>query len=363
MTTNLPASVFARLKNQAKANGQDLQYVLFRYANERLLYRLSAVPESHHFVLKGATMFLVWTGRTHRATKDIDLLGYGDPSPERLIALFRKVAAVPCDEDGVVFDVDSVASAPIREGLEYGGVRITMRGCLDQAKLAIQIDIGFGDVVDPEPVEIDIPTMLPIIAPRLRTYPREVVLAEKLQAMVNLGRENSRMKDFYDVWLLLRTVTFDERLEQAIGATFARRRTPLPATLPDAFSDAFAADPAKRTQWTAFLRRSMSEEHPDLQEVIPAIRQGVWPLIQAERSRALPLGAVEQHLREREGEHVAGRATAKLATFLGDDGMLWVERGVVRDRKLAQGESLAELTRSSEEMGLYDLPPGPLKGE
>lgn len=128
MTTNIPASVFARLKNWAKANRQDLQYVLLRYGNERILYRLSALPESHAFVLKGATMFLAWTGSTHRATKDIDLLGYGDPSPERLVALFRLVAAVPCDDDGVVFDADSVESAPIREGLEYGGVRITVRG-------------------------------------------------------------------------------------------------------------------------------------------------------------------------------------------------------------------------------------------
>ena len=357
MTTNIPASVFARLKNWAKANRQDLQYVLFRYANERILYRLSAVPEAHAFVLKGATMFLAWTGSTHRATKDIDLLGYGDPSPERLVALFRRVAAVPCDDDGVVFDADSVESAPIREGLEYGGVRITVRGRLDSAALSVQIDVGFGDVVDPDPVDIELPTLLPIAAPRLRSYPREVVLAEKLQAMVNLGRENSRMKDFYDVWLLLGTVTFDERLGQAIGSTFARRRTPLPASMPDALTDEFAADPAKRTQWAAFLRRSMSEQRPELAEVIAAIRAGIWPVLQAERGRALPLAAVEQHLREREGDYAGNRAAARLVTFTGADGAPWVERGVLRDRKLAQGEALAELTRLSQEMGLYDDPP------
>ncbi len=304
-------------------------------------------------MLKGATMFLAWTGSTHRATKDIDLLGYGDPSPERLVALFRRVAAVPCDDDGVVFDANGVESAPIREGLEYGGVRITMRGRLDSAALSVQVDVGFGDVVDPAPVDIE----LPIAAPRLRSYPREVVLAEKLQAMVNLGREKSRMKDFYDVWLLLGTVTFDERLGQAIGSTFARRHTPLPASVPDALTDEFAADPAKRTQWAAFLRRSMSDQHPELAEVIASIRAGIWPVLQAERGRALPLSTVEQHLREKEGDYAGNRAAARLVTFTGADREQWVERGVLRDRKLAQGEVLAELTRLSQEMGLYDDPP------
>lgn len=354
MTTNISASVFARLKNWAVANRQDLQYVLFRYANERFLYRLSAVRESHAFVLKGATMFLVWAGAPHRATKDIDLLGFGDPSPERLVALFRRIAAVPCAEDGVVFDIESVVSAPIREGLEYGGVRVTVRGRLASAALSVQVDIGFGDVVDPAPVNIELPTMLSLVAPRLRAYPREVVLAEKLQAMVNLGRENSRMKDFYDVWLLLQTVSFDERLDQAIGSTFARRRTPLPESMPDAFSDAFAADPSKLVQWTAFLRRSMSAERPELPDVISAIRDGLWPVLQAERARAVPLAGVVQHLREREGDVEAERTVAGLVSFLGPDGQRWVERGVLRDGNLARDEALAELTRLSQEMGLYD---------
>jgi predicted nucleotidyltransferase component of viral defense system len=358
MSANLPASVFARLKNWAKTNGQDLQYVLFRFANERILYRLSVSPDSNAFVLKGATMFLVWTGRTHRATKDIDLLGFGDPSPERLVALFREVAAVNCEEDGIVFDIESVESAPIREGLEYGGVRITMRGKLDKAALSVQVDIGFGDVVDPAPVEIELPTMLPLAAPRLRTYPREVVLAEKLQAMVNLGRENSRMKDFYDVWLLLRSGELGDELGQAIGATFARRRTPLPAALPDAMTDDFAGDPTKKTQWNAFLRRAMSEERPELGEVVAAIRSSLWPVLQAERGRALPLAMVERHLRGEEGEHAAGRAAAGLASFVGDDGRVWVERGVLRDRRHVMDEALAELTRSAQEMGFYDPPVG-----
>ena len=277
MTTNIPASVFARLKNWARANGQDLQYVLFRYANERILYRLSISSERRSFVLKGATLFLAWNGRSHRVTRDIDLLGYGDPAPERLAELFRLVATVPCDEDGVVFDPSSVAVSPIREELEYGGVRVTMRARLDRADLPVQIDVGFGDVV--QPVEMALPTILPLPAPRLRAYPPEVVVAEKLEAMVRLGRENTRLKDFYDVWLLLRSVPFDARLQQAIEATFARRGTVTSSELPDALSDAFADDPVKQAQWATFLRRAMTDERPALGEVIAVIRGALWPLL------------------------------------------------------------------------------------
>lgn len=317
---NIPASIFAHLKKWAKIQGQDLQYVLFRYANERILYRLSVSPEAHNFVLKGATMFLVWNGRVHRVTKDIDLLGYGDPDPERLAALFREIAVTPCEEDGMVFDPATLEVTPIREELEYGGVRVTMRARLGRADLPVQMDVGFGDAVDPRPIEIELPTMLTLPVPRLRAYPREVVLSEKLEAMVRIGRENSRMKDFYDVWLLLQTAGFDETLGQSIGATFARRATPLPAQLPDALSDDFADDPIKQTQWKAFLRRSMTDEKPVLSVVVAAIRDRLWPVIQAERALAVPFSSVSE-------------GTKKLATFIGEDGALWVERGVVRDQK------------------------------
>lgn len=270
--------MFARLKNWAKANGQDLQYVLFRHANERILYRLSISSERQRFVLKGATLFLAWNGRSHRVTREIDLLGYGDPAPERLADLFRLVATVPCAEDGVVFDPSSVQVSPIREEMEYGGVRVTMRARLDRADLPVQIDVGFGDVV--RPVELGLPTILPIPAPRLRAYPPEFVVAEKLEAMVRLGRENTRLKDFYDVWLLLRTVPFDERLQQAIAATFTRRGTSLSSELPDALSDAFADDPTKQAQWLTFLRRAMTDERPPLGEVIVLLRDALWPLLQ-----------------------------------------------------------------------------------
>lgn len=273
MTANRAASVLARLKNRARADGEDLQYVLVRYANERLLYRLSVSEAGRAFVLKGATLFLGWHGRVHRVTRDIDLLGFGDPSPAHLEEVFRAVAAHPFEDDAVVFDPASVRAEPIREGMAYGGVRVTIRGRLDRADLAVQVDVGFGDAVEPAPVVMDLPTLLDLPAPRLRAYPREVVIAEKVEAMVRLGRENSRMKDFYDVWLLLRTVPADERLAATLRATFARRGTPLPIEVPDAWSDAFASDPMKRTQWSAFLRRALTAEQPSLGEVVGVLRE------------------------------------------------------------------------------------------
>ena len=234
-------------------------------------------------MLKGATLFLAWNGQSHRVTRDIDLLGYGDPAPERLAELFRLVATVPCDEDGVVFDPRSVQVSPIREEIEYGGVRVTMRARLDRADLPVQIDVGFGDAV--QPVEMALPTILPLPAPRLRAYPPEVVVAEKLEAMVRLGRENTRLKDFYDVWPLLRSVPFDARLQQAIEATFARRGTVTSSKLSDALSDAFADDPVKQAQRAAFLRRAMTDERPPLSEVITVIRGALWPLFGGAGSR------------------------------------------------------------------------------
>ena len=156
-------------------------------------------------------------------------------------------------------------------------MRVTMRARLDRADLPVQIDVGFGDVV--RPVEMALPTILPLLAPRLRAYPPEVVVAEKLEAMVRLGRENTRLKDFYDIWLLLRTVQFDERLQQAIEATFERRGTSISSVLPDALSEAFAEDPVKQAQWLAFLRRSMTDEKPPLGEVVMVIRGALWPLL------------------------------------------------------------------------------------
>jgi predicted nucleotidyltransferase component of viral defense system len=229
---NLAASVRQRLFNLAKQRGDDFQILLTRYAVERLLYRLSQSPHSSQFLLKGATLFTLWGGGPYRSTRDLDLLGSGDRSVQRLEGVFRDICAVQVEPDGLRFAAETVEGDEIREDLEYGGVRVILIANLERARIQIQVDIGFGDVVTPPPEDVEFPTILDFPAPHLRAYRRETVVAEKFQAMVMLGVANSRMRDFYDVWLLSRRFEFNGMpLSQAIKGTFARRRTPYPRKL------------------------------------------------------------------------------------------------------------------------------------
>lgn len=251
--TNLGASVRARLLKLSKANGQGFDLVLTRFALERLLYRLSQSPHADRFVLKGAMLMMSWFNDPHRGTRDLDLLGFGDPGEEAMLATFRDILSQEV-EDGVLFDPDTLRVDRIREQLEYGGLRLRALASVGGARINLTIDIGFGDALEPEPEVVDYPVMLDLPAPRLRAYARETVIAEKFQAMVALGRANSRMKDFYDVWILSRSFSFDDdRLARAIAATFARRETPIPDEVPDALTPGFAADEQKQRQWRAFV--------------------------------------------------------------------------------------------------------------
>jgi hypothetical protein len=194
-----------------------------------------------------------WFDEPHRPTRDLDLLGFGDPDPGVMLAAFREICAIELD-DGVAFDLKALGVDRIREELEYGGLRIKTNADVGGARVRVAIDIGFGDVVEPGFVETELPVLLDLPPPRLRTYPREAVIAEKFQAMVALGRANSRMKDFYDIWLLARTHVFGgDAQPRAIAATFARRKTEIPVEPPDALIPAFASDPAKVAQWNAFI--------------------------------------------------------------------------------------------------------------
>jgi predicted nucleotidyltransferase component of viral defense system len=186
--------VFQRLLNQAKSRGEDFNFVLLRYGTERLLYRLSVSPYAGEFILKGASLFLVWKGQTYRVTKDTDLLGFGSADPDRISAVFKNICRIPCEEDGMMFMPDTVGAIPIREEQEYDGIRVTLTGMLHRARISLQVDIGFGDVVTPAPERIEFPTLLDAPAPRLRAYSRYTMVAEKLEAMVRLGMANSRMK-------------------------------------------------------------------------------------------------------------------------------------------------------------------------
>jgi predicted nucleotidyltransferase component of viral defense system len=255
--TNLPASIRQRLLNLSRDRGEDFNLTLTRYGVERLLYRLSQSERADHFVLKGALLLALWTGRLQRPTRDLDLLGCGDNSQEALTQLFRDICIADVPADGLTFHPDSVRVTEIREDQEYGGQRVQMTATLGNARINLQVDIGFGDVITPATDEMEYPSLLGLPCPRIRAYPKETVIAEKLEAMVVLGMVNTRMKDFYDVWMMSRELQFDGRtLTQAIQATFQRRRSELPHTSPTAFTDEFAGNYDKGRQWNAFLSRN-----------------------------------------------------------------------------------------------------------
>jgi hypothetical protein len=246
--------VQVRLARHAKAINVDPNLVLTRYAVERFLYRLSRSQHVDRFVLKGALLLLVWLGETLRPTRDADLLGFGALSDDSLVQIFRDVCAIDVEPDAVTYHPGTVALVPIREEDAYGGRRVTVRANLGTARLTVQIDVGIGDAVTPEPRWLEYPSLLGMPRPRLRAYPREVVVAEKVHAMVLLGARSSRMKDYFDVHALLREGRMDTAdLAGAIAATFTRRRTAIPEGLPGGLSDAFASDPTKQAQWRAFL--------------------------------------------------------------------------------------------------------------
>jgi predicted nucleotidyltransferase component of viral defense system len=239
------------------SHGEDANLILTRYGLERFLYRLAHSEYVGQFVLKGAMLFALWMESGHRPTRDLDLLSFGEASNERLTKIFQQLCDVEVESDGLTFDARSVRAVEIREGQAYQGQRIKLLGLLGKARIPLQIDIGFGDAITPEAKEIDYPTLLDLPAPRIRAYPPETVVAEKLQAMVALGMQNSRMKDFYDLWIIARQFSFEgTTLMTAIEVTFNRRRTVIPQTVPTGLSDEFATDKHKIRQWKAFLTRS-----------------------------------------------------------------------------------------------------------
>jgi predicted nucleotidyltransferase component of viral defense system len=262
------------LLKRVELGNEDFQFVLMRYGAERLMYRLSQSEHANNFVLKGAMLFLVWTGAQYRATKDMDFLALKSSSVEQLRDVFREICGMSLVDDGLVFEPESVQAEEIREDNLYRGVRVVMQARLGKARIPIQVDIGFGDAVTPKPLQMDFPTLLDFPAPRLAMYSRETVVAEKFEAMVKLGLANSRMKDFYDIWVLSRNFDFyGDILSAAIQATFKRRKTALPPTMPLALTTEFSNDPLKQTQWKAFMNRSkLKLETKGLGKVVADIR-------------------------------------------------------------------------------------------
>ena len=276
---NMGASVRARLLDRSRRDGADFQNLLTRYALERLLYRLSVSPERDRFILKGAMLFAAWLDDPFRPTGDLDLLGFGEDEVSRVADTFRAICAIEVSDDGVVFDVDGLGAAAIRDGADYGGVRLRTGATIGGARVPIQIDIGFGDAITPGAVDINYPTLLDGPAPHLRAYPAETVVAEKFEALVSLGLANTRMKDFYDLWLISRTFGFPGAgLSEAIRRTFERRRTSVPIGVPTGLSDTFVRE--KAGQWRAFLRRERLAAAPDpFDQVVDDLRVFLLPTL------------------------------------------------------------------------------------
>ncbi|QJR15374.1 nucleotidyl transferase AbiEii/AbiGii toxin family protein [Usitatibacter palustris] len=281
----LARSVQVRLARHAKEIGVDPNLVLTRYGVERFLYRLSRSPHAERFVLKGALLLLVWLGENLRPTRDADLLGFGDMADDELLKIFWEVCDFAVEPDAATFDAGSAKVEPIREGDAYGGRRIVLQGRIGTARVSVQVDIGIGDAVTPEPQWLEYPSLLGFPSPRLRAYPRETVVAEKVHAMVVLGTRNSRKKDYFDVRALLREDELDETLlVNAIAATFARRRTELPEGIPVGLSDVFSNDPTHQAQWRAFLAKNRLEG-PELADVVNEIREHLKPVLERARGQ------------------------------------------------------------------------------
>ena len=289
---NPAASVHARLAQRRTKTGEDYNVLLVRFTLERLLYRLSLSKHREQFVLKGAMLFALWEPEMHRATRDLDLLGFGQSTPERLAEIFRELCNLEVEADGVDFDPRSVGCEDIRAQDEYAGIRVKLRATVGKAVVPLQVDVGFGDALPVPPEEITFPVMLGMAAPKLRAYSRETVVAEKLEAIVKLGMLNSRFKDYFDLHYLAQKFPFDGALlVKSIAGTFARRGTAFPEGLPAGLTPMFGTDPAKIRGWQAFWRKTGPKAAaPTLEAVIQLLIEFLEPPLDA-AAKGKPLTA------------------------------------------------------------------------
>lgn len=279
---DIGASVRQRLLNKSRTQGRPFQELLQYFAMERFLYRLAKSPYSDRFVLKGALLLTAWRAPQSRPTIDIDLEGRVNNQLDHIKDVVATVCGVDVEPDGIAFNRTSIEVSRIKEDADYEGVRVQFHATLAGARIPMQLDIGFGDVITPEPTDIEYPSLLDFPAPVLRAYPKETVVAEKLEALTALGLLNSRMKDFYDLALLSRMYPFEgERLVKAVSATFRHRATTIEAE-PIGLTQAYCDDPARAIQWRAFVHRSrFSEESGELVRLVTEIRQFALPMLSA----------------------------------------------------------------------------------
>lgn len=279
--TNLEDSIRQRLLNFARAENIDFQLVLVRYANERFLHRLSLSPYKDRFILKGATLLAVWFEVPGRQTRDVDLLAYESIDPDKLVEMFKTVSSIVV-VDGLRFDTGSTRHEEIREDEVYVGSRIRFEVYLGKARIPLQFDVAFGDGLFLKPETILIPSLLDQPAPELAIYPVEAVIAEKFEAMVKLGISNSRMKDFWDLDLLLRNMEFDlADVRDSLRATFSARQTTIPETLPFALTDDFSSDDQKAGQWVAFVRKNGLDGSRSLNDVVDSLAVFFEPILRS----------------------------------------------------------------------------------
>lgn len=274
-------SIKHRLRNKANEQNRLFNDLLQQYVIERFLYRLSISEYRGIFVLKGALMFVALEMSTMRPTRDIDLLGYTANSPDNISRIFREICVCRVEnDDGVYFDPDSIKVVDITKGAAYTGKQVKLKACLGKARIPLQVDIGFGDVLASAPQEMVFPALLPRLpAPRIRGYPVEAIIAEKVEVMLRYGTINTRMKDFYDVWMLTKEIGICEgALKQALRATFRHRGTRIPRDVPVAWTSAFAKEKARA--WQAFLKRSRLQA-PSLEEVAQQLQSTLWPCLQS----------------------------------------------------------------------------------
>jgi predicted nucleotidyltransferase component of viral defense system len=286
---NVSASVRARLLKVAKERREDFTLTLMNYAAERFLYRLSKSKYREQFVLKGAMLFAVRIGEKYRPTRDLDLLGLGEATEAAINGAIGEIVSTPVGDDGLVFDTSTLTVHPIREDNRYGGLRAVMQARLAEARIHVQIDVGFGDAITPGALDLEFPTLLRDMAsPHVLAYPTETIIAEKTEAMVDLGISNSRMKDFSDVAIAARRVAFDgESLAVALRATFRRRGTAFPDGEIVALSEQFVQDSSAQANWKAFATRNQQTEFESLQQVVSELRRFLHEPVAHARSTEL----------------------------------------------------------------------------
>lgn len=279
---NLPASIHNRLKNVAIQNNRPFQEYLYYYAIERFLFRLTTSKYRNDFVLKGGLMFLAWGVPLRRSTRDIDVQGYLENSVENHISIFREICVVNVEPDGIIFDPNSVRGTVINNLADNTGVRINFSGNLGNATVQLHVDISFTNIITPGVLETSYPCLLDNSTIQIKGYPIETTISEKFQAMVSLNSINDRMKDFFDIWILIHQVNIDgATLLEAIEKTFRQRKTPLPIELPVALKEEFAIN--KQKNWEGFVKRSLldGEDLENFNEVIQTLRDFLNPVIEA----------------------------------------------------------------------------------